>query len=262
MRPFLTGDRGGADRRPDHRTGASRGSFLEFYADAGVMNARALPPHLARAADEACDRVRRPRHLGRSSCLSSTRKFGSQFRAVIDSGIFPEQFTRLGGGDIFSLPGSIALSFIHPIAIILTSVFAVGFSAGAIAGERQRGTLEVVLARPISRRGFYLTILAAVFGFIAVSVAALLAGGLAGVRICRRNRRAHPPLRAAPLAERRALVRIVRRRGARGLGLLRSAAAGTGRDDRRRRGDVLLRDPRLAVAGCRAAPAGPRCFTI
>jgi ABC-type transport system involved in multi-copper enzyme maturation permease subunit len=107
-------------------------------------------------------------------------KFGSQFRAVMESGIFPEQFARLGSGDIFSLPGSIALGFIHPIAIILTSVFSVGFSATAVAGERQRGTLEVTLARPISRRTLYLTLLVASFGFVAVTVAALLVGSIAG----------------------------------------------------------------------------------
>jgi len=81
---------------------------------------------------------------------------------------------------VFSLPGSIALELIHPIAIILTSVFAVGFSAAAIAGERQRGTLELALARPISRRVFYLTLLAASFAFVAIAVAALLAGGISG----------------------------------------------------------------------------------
>ncbi len=107
-------------------------------------------------------------------------RFGSQFKALMATGIVPEQFARFGSGDIFSLPGSIALSFIHPIAIILTSVFSVGFSATAIAGERQRGTLEVALARPVSRRAFYLTVLTAAFGFVAVSVSALLAGGMAG----------------------------------------------------------------------------------
>ena len=100
-------------------------------------------------------------------------RFGSQFTALMQSGMLPEQFARFGGGDVFSLAGSIALGFIHPIAIILTSVFAVGFSASAVAGERQRGTLEVALARPISRRVLYLSLLAASFGFIAISIAAL-----------------------------------------------------------------------------------------
>jgi ABC-2 type transport system permease protein len=107
-------------------------------------------------------------------------RFGSQFSALLESGLLPEQMIRFGGGDIFSLAGSIALSFIHPIATILTSVFAVGFSAAAVAGERQRGTLEVALARPISRRALYLTLLAASFGFIAIAIAALLAGSVSG----------------------------------------------------------------------------------
>ena len=107
-------------------------------------------------------------------------RFGSQFTALVESGLLPEQFARVGGGDIFSLSGAIALSFIHPIATILTSVFAVGFSAAAVAGERQRGTLELALARPISRRVLYLSLLAASFGFIAISIAALLAGSVSG----------------------------------------------------------------------------------
>ena len=107
-------------------------------------------------------------------------RFGSQFKVLIESGVFPEEFASLGGGDIFSLPGSIALSFIHPIALILTSVFAVGFTTSAVAGERQRGTLEVALARPISRRAFYLTLLAASFSFVAVTMSALLLGGVGG----------------------------------------------------------------------------------
>ena len=107
-------------------------------------------------------------------------RYGSQFAAVMESGILPEQFSRFGGGDVFSLSGSIALGLIHPIGIILTSVFVVGFSASAVAGERQRGTLEVALARPISRRVLYLSLLAASFGFIAIAVAALLAGSVGG----------------------------------------------------------------------------------
>ena len=107
-------------------------------------------------------------------------RFGSQFSALMNSGLLPKEFAEFGGGDIFSLSGSIALGFIHPIAIILTSVFAVGFSSAAVAGERQRGTLEVALARPISRQSFYLTLLAASFGFVATTIAALMAGAVGG----------------------------------------------------------------------------------
>jgi len=107
-------------------------------------------------------------------------RFGSRFTALMQSGLLPEQFARFGGGDVFSLAGSIALGLIHPIAIILTSVFAVGFSAAAVAGERQRGTLEVALARPMSRRVLYLSLLAASFGFIAIAIAALLLGSVSG----------------------------------------------------------------------------------
>ena len=59
------------------------------------------------------------------------------------------------------LPGTIALGFIHPIAIALRSSSPSGFAANAVAGERQRGTLEVVLARPMSRRRLYVTLLVA-----------------------------------------------------------------------------------------------------
>jgi ABC-2 type transport system permease protein len=107
-------------------------------------------------------------------------RFGSRFKSLLESGLMPEQFARFGGGDIFTLTGTVALSVIHPICMILTSVFAVGFSAYAIAGERQRGTLEVVLARPLGRRAFYFTLLAASFGFIAIAIAMLLSGGVLG----------------------------------------------------------------------------------
>lgn len=106
--------------------------------------------------------------------------FGVQFQQFFDSGAMPPQFAQFGGGDIFSLTGSIALGFVHPIAVGLNLVFAIGFAAAAIAGERQRGTLEVLLSRPLSRRGVYLTLAAAGAAFIAVAVGALVAGALIG----------------------------------------------------------------------------------
>jgi ABC-2 type transport system permease protein len=109
--------------------------------------------------------------------------FGQTFRDIISSGLFPKELTQFGGGDIFSLSGSIALGAIHPISLTLNSIFAVGFATAAIAGERQRGTLEVMLARPISRRTAYLTLLVATLTFIGVVIAATLVGAIAGAAI-------------------------------------------------------------------------------
>lgn len=109
--------------------------------------------------------------------------FGSQMRALVDSGIIPRELMNFGGGDVFSLGGAIALGYVHPIAIILTSVFAIGFTTAAIAGERQRGTLEVLLARPLSRRRVYLTELAAAVLFVALILAAASVGTLIGATL-------------------------------------------------------------------------------
>jgi ABC-2 type transport system permease protein len=109
--------------------------------------------------------------------------FGQTFKDIIGSGLIPEELTQFGGGDIFSLSGSIALGAIHPISLILNSIFAVGFATSAIAGERQRGTLEVLLARPISRRTTYLTLLVATLTFIGVGVLATIVGAIGGSAI-------------------------------------------------------------------------------
>ena len=106
--------------------------------------------------------------------------FGDMFRQLIGSGLIPEELMNFGGGDVFTLSGSVALGSIHPIALVLNSIFAVGFAAAAVAEERQRGTLEVLLARPLSRRTVYLTLLAAVLLFVAIAVGATIGGVLAG----------------------------------------------------------------------------------
>jgi ABC-2 type transport system permease protein len=106
--------------------------------------------------------------------------FGAQFQQMMDSGLIPPQFAQFGGGDIFSLTGSVALGFVHPISVGLNLVFAVGFCAAAVAGERQRGTLEILLSRPLSRRRIYTTLAAAGALFIAITVAGLLAGAAIG----------------------------------------------------------------------------------
>ncbi len=113
--------------------------------------------------------------------------FGVQFQQFIDSGAIPPQFAQFGGGDIFSLTGAVALGFVHPIAVGLNLVFALGYAATAVAGERQRGTLEVLLSRPLSRRRVYATLAIAGAVFVAVTIAALTTGAFVGSTVTGRT---------------------------------------------------------------------------
>ncbi len=128
--------------------------------------------------------------------------FGTQFQEIMDSGAFPTQLTQFGGGDIFSLTGSVALGFVHPIAVGLNLVFAVGFAATAVAGERQRGTLEVLLSRPLSRRVVYATLGFAGAAFIGITVAGLTFGAWLGSAITGRTAELGVEQPAAPVAQR------------------------------------------------------------
>jgi ABC-2 type transport system permease protein len=106
--------------------------------------------------------------------------FGRQMEALIHSGIIPQPFLNLLGSSVFGLDAAIALGVGHPIAIALQVVYPVGFAAIAIAGERQGGTLEVLLARPISRRSVFVTLLAAILAIAVLTSAAAIVGTVIG----------------------------------------------------------------------------------
>jgi ABC-2 type transport system permease protein len=109
--------------------------------------------------------------------------FSDAIRDLANSGAIPEELLNFGSGSLFSLPGAVTLGTQHPIAIAMLSVFAVGEASYAIAGERQRGTLEVLLARPLSRPGLYATVTVAVLLVVTVALAALLAGFTTGAAV-------------------------------------------------------------------------------
>ncbi|MEO8252671.1 MAG: ABC transporter permease subunit, partial [Chloroflexota bacterium] len=109
--------------------------------------------------------------------------FAAAFKNLANSGALPRELLNFGSGSLFTLPGALTLGLQHPLAIAFVGIFAVGSTASAVAGEREAGTLEVLLARPISRRTLYLTLAAAVATLMAIVLLALLGGQLIGVAI-------------------------------------------------------------------------------
>lgn len=59
----------------------------------------------------------------------------------------------LGGGDLrFEKPMDfLAVGLLHPVVLILSCVWAVGRAGGAVAGEIDRGTMELLLSQPVPR---------------------------------------------------------------------------------------------------------------
>jgi ABC-2 type transport system permease protein len=59
----------------------------------------------------------------------------------------------LGGADLqFEKPNDfLAVAMLHPVVLTLACVWAIGRAAGAVAGELDRGTMELLLSQPIPR---------------------------------------------------------------------------------------------------------------
>lgn len=109
--------------------------------------------------------------------------FSDTIRELANSGAFPEEMLNIGSGSLFTLPGTITLGLQHPLALALLGIFAVGASSTAVAGERARGTLEVLLARPISRVALYVSILAALLLAVLLVLSAILGGMIGGAAV-------------------------------------------------------------------------------
>ena len=82
-----------------------------------------------------------------------------------------------------TLASTVAIGFIHPISIALFGMLSAGLAVGAISGERQRGTLELLLAKPIGRRTIFLTVLLEGWIGSALVSAAYVLGTIAGAQI-------------------------------------------------------------------------------
>lgn len=95
----------------------------------------------------------------------------------------PRAFAALLGGSIdFVTPrGWLSTALLHPIVLSLQTAGALVVASGAVAGELERGTLELVMSRSVARLSF----LAAKAGAALLAVTSINVGGAAGVLVAR-----------------------------------------------------------------------------
>lgn len=97
----------------------------------------------------------------------------------------PRALTAFLGGsaDFFHAEGWLSLGMTHPVILALLTSSALLVAAGSVATEVERGTIDLVLARPVGRVRF----LAAKAIASIVAVTGAEAGGLAAVLIARQT---------------------------------------------------------------------------
>jgi len=72
--------------------------------------------------------------------------------------MFPAVLKIALGGEMVQMgktPGLIAIGYQHPFVLFLFMLFAVGVPTGLLAGEVQKGTMELILSRPITKMQVY-----------------------------------------------------------------------------------------------------------
>jgi ABC-2 type transport system permease protein len=108
-------------------------------------------------------------------------------RGVLEEQLFRgpgRVFQTLIGGesiDFARAMDSLTIGYVHPILQTLVCIWAVGRAAGAIAGELDRGTMELLLAQPVPRGRVVLAHLAVDAVVIPLLCLSLWAGTLLGV---------------------------------------------------------------------------------
>jgi ABC-2 type transport system permease protein len=88
-----------------------------------------------------------------------------------------------GSADFFHAAGWLSTAMTHPVTLSLLTSSALLVAAGSVATEVERGTIDLVLTRPVGRLAF---LLAKALASI-VAVTAVEAGGLAGVLVARQT---------------------------------------------------------------------------
>lgn len=71
----------------------------------------------------------------------------------------PREFAPLVGGDparLVSPNGYLGVAYSHPLVLVLFSAYTISLASGALAGEIDRGTMRLLMARPLRRRALVL----------------------------------------------------------------------------------------------------------
>jgi len=93
----------------------------------------------------------------------------------------PKDWQRLSGvpfSEVATHAGRVALAFVDPVVVLGATVWGITRGSDAVSGQLERGTMEMILAQPVSRRAVWTT------QALATTAAAALLCLLLGASVC------------------------------------------------------------------------------
>jgi beta-exotoxin I transport system permease protein len=103
------------------------------------------------------------------------------------------KFSAVPLSQLLSYPGRIALAFDEPIVVFTISIFAISRGSDVVSGELNRGTLELLLAQPVSRLQVLASQALVTIGCLALLSLATWCGTWAGIQVTSVKERVPPP---------------------------------------------------------------------
>ncbi|MEO6797165.1 MAG: ABC transporter permease subunit [Candidatus Dormibacter sp.] len=100
--------------------------------------------------------------------------FLNQYLTVVPKALL--RAFNIGGTDLTSFGGFVGAEYLSFIWVVIIAAFAIAFTSGALAKELEEGTLELILAYPLGRLGFFFSKVAALIIALAVIVLATVIG--------------------------------------------------------------------------------------
>src|SRR5262249_20648956 len=84
---------------------------------------------------------------------------------------------------LFSVRDMVTMGYVHPLMLTVFGIWAIGRSAGAITGEIDRGTMELLLAQPLARYRVILSHLSLDLLTVPLLCLSLWAGNWVGIHL-------------------------------------------------------------------------------
>jgi ABC-2 type transport system permease protein len=104
-----------------------------------------------------------------------------------------EKFAPVPLAHLLSYPGRIAIAFDEPIVVFGISIFAIARGSDVVSGELNRGTLELLLAQPITRRQVLATQSIVTIGCVVLLALCTWGGTWCGVQLATVKETPPPP---------------------------------------------------------------------